>query len=68
EENLFGHLVYGLAAAPVRHTVARGRVLYEDFRHRTVDPEALAGRAGELAPELWRRFHALGWGTPFLGD
>ena len=46
-------------AAPVRHTIARGRVLAE---------EEVAARARERAPELWRRFHALGWGTPYLGE
>ncbi len=67
-ENFFGHLVYGASEAVVRHTVARGRVLYEDFRHLTVDPTALAAHARELSPALWQRFHALSWGTPFLGD
>ncbi|MEN8144445.1 MAG: putative aminohydrolase SsnA [Gemmatimonadota bacterium] len=67
EENLFGHLVYGSSEAPVRHTVARGRVLLEDFRHTTLDPGELATRARELAPPLWKRFHALEWDTPYLG-
>jgi len=66
EENLFGHLVYGTSEAPVRHTVARGRVLLEDFRHTTLDPEELAARARELTPPLWKRFHALEWNTPYL--
>lgn len=67
-DNAFAHLVYGLSEAPVRHTVAGGRVLLEDFRHTTVDPAALARRAREVSPELWRRFHDLSWDTPFLGE
>ncbi len=67
-ENTFGHLVYGLSEAPVRHTVARGAVVLENFRHTTLDPAALAVRANELAPSLWDRFHQLPWGTPFLGS
>ncbi len=67
-ENFFGHLVYGLSEATVRHTVARGRILLEDFRHLTVDCQRLAARARELAPGLWRRFHELSWDTPFLGE
>ncbi len=67
EENLFGHLVYGTSEAPVRHTVARGRVLLEDFRHTTLDPEELAAQARELAPPLWARFRSLDWNTPYLG-
>jgi putative selenium metabolism protein SsnA len=66
-DNLFGHLVYGASEAPVRHTVARGRVLMEDFRHTTLDPQELAATARELAPPLWSRFHSLEWGTTFLG-
>jgi putative selenium metabolism protein SsnA len=66
-DNYFGHLVYGASEAPVRHTVARGRVLLEDFRHRTVDPAELAARARAVSPALWRRFHELSWGTSYLG-
>ena len=66
-DNWFGHLVYGASEAPVRHTVARGRVLLEDFRPLTLDPSALAGEALEASPKLWRRFHALEWNTPYLG-
>jgi putative selenium metabolism protein SsnA len=67
-ENLFGHLVYGASEAPVRHTVARGRVLLEDFCHKTLDPAELAARASALAPALWQRFRALKRGTRFLGE
>lgn len=66
-DNLFGHLAYGASDAPVRHTIARGRLLLEDFRHTTLDPGAIADRARACAPALWRRFHSLGWGTKFLG-
>ena len=58
--NLFGHLVFGAAEAPVRHTIARGEVVLEDFRHTTLDVEAIAGVARDQAPELWERFRALG--------
>lgn len=58
-ENLFGHLVYGASEAVVRHTVARGRVLMEDFALTTLDPGDLARRAREAAPDAWRRFAAL---------
>jgi cytosine/adenosine deaminase-related metal-dependent hydrolase len=67
EGNLLGHLVFGASESPVRHTVARGRVLLEDFVHATLDPEELATAAREVAPGLWERFHALEWGTPYLG-
>ncbi|MCK5641373.1 MAG: amidohydrolase family protein, partial [Gammaproteobacteria bacterium] len=66
-ENLFAHLVYGASEAPVRHTVARGNVLLEEFSHTTLDPKVLAKTAREIAPALWERFHALEWNTPYLG-
>lgn len=67
-ENLFGHLVFGASEAPVRHTVARGRVLLRDFRPTGLDLEELAARAREVAPALWQRFRACARGTRFLGE
>lgn len=67
-ENLYSHLVYGAGEAPVRHTVARGRVLLEDFQHRTLDPAVIAARARELSPALWQRFRAQPRDTHFLGE
>jgi putative selenium metabolism protein SsnA len=67
-DNVFGHLLYGASEAPVRHTVARGKVLLESFRHTTLDVGELTGLARELSPRLWERFHSLQWGTPFLGQ
>ena len=66
--NFFGHLVYDASEAPVRHTVARGRLLLHDFQHQTLDQAALASRARELTPGLWQRFRTLRWGTHFLGN
>ena len=66
-ENLFSHLIYGSSEAPVRHTIAHGRILLEDFCHKTLDPQALAARARALVPGLWQRFHALKDDTSFLG-
>lgn len=66
-ENLFGHFVYGVSEYPVRHTVARGNLLLQDYRHTTVDPATIAAEAREHSPALWERFRALAWGTPYLG-
>ncbi len=66
-ENAFAHLAYGISESPVRHTVARGRIVLEDFHHTTLDPEEIAAHARELAPDLWERFHSLSWGSSFLG-
>jgi putative selenium metabolism protein SsnA len=66
-ENWFGSLVYGASEAPVRHTIARGRLVLEDFAHTTLDPEALSSEARALVPGLWERFHQLEWNTSYLG-
>ncbi len=65
--NAFAHFVYGAGDAPVRHTVVRGRVLLENFAHTTLDPAEIAADARRLTPALWGRFHALPWGTRFVG-
>ncbi len=66
--NVVGHLVYGGSETPVRHTIARGRVVLRDGRHTTIDPDELATQARQAAPGLWDRFAALPWGTSFLGE
>ena len=58
-ENVFAHLVYGCAVTPVRHTVARGRILLEDHRFTTLDPVTITAEAQKATPALWERFHAL---------
>lgn len=67
EENLFAQLMFGATEAPVRHTIARGRVLLQDYVHTTLDPAALAEHAQEITPGLRERFSKLACGTSFLG-
>lgn len=59
-ENLFAHLVYGAAESPVRHTVAHGRLLLEDFQHTTLDVEGITTQARLAAADLWQRVRRLG--------
>ncbi len=65
--NLTGHVLYAASEAPIRHTVARGRVVLRDFELTTIDLAQLSARARELAPEIWRRFDEQSVNTPFLG-
>jgi cytosine/adenosine deaminase-related metal-dependent hydrolase len=67
-ENLFAHLVYGAGGARIRHTVARGQVLMEDFQVQVMDADEIVRRARRLSPGLWDRFRALEWGTKYLGN
>jgi cytosine/adenosine deaminase-related metal-dependent hydrolase len=66
-ENVFGHLIYGANEAPVRHTIARGRVLLEDFDLTRLDLACIAAQAREATPALWERFRTLSARTPFPG-
>jgi putative selenium metabolism protein SsnA len=63
-ENVFGHLVYGASESTIRHTVARGRVLLEDFEHQTLDPSEIATAAREASPAVWQRFRELDSRSP----
>jgi cytosine/adenosine deaminase-related metal-dependent hydrolase len=52
-----GHLVFGMAAAPVTATVVAGRVLMADGRLEIdLDENEVAARAREQAMALWTRF------------
>lgn len=51
-----GHLLFGLVHAPVRHTVARGRVIVEDGRIPHLDESAIRAKALEHAKKMWARF------------
>jgi putative selenium metabolism protein SsnA len=66
--NQFAHLVYGAGDAPIRHTVARGRVLMEDFSLTRLDVERVAGQARAAAPALWERFRRIDLETALPRD
>ena len=53
--NAFEHLVYGASEAPVRHTIARGRILMKDFQLLSVDLESVAAEARKVSAALWSR-------------
>ena len=51
----YGHLLFGLAYAPVRTTIARGRVIMEEGRIPHLDEDAIRARCAERAPRIWSR-------------
>ena len=57
--NAFGHLVYAASEAPVRHTIARGRILMKDFELLSIDLQSVAAEARRLAPRVWSRFREI---------
>lgn len=54
--NLFGHLLFGIANAPIDTLIVDGRVILKDKRCVTVDEAAVAERATRQAKALWERF------------
>jgi putative selenium metabolism protein SsnA len=54
-DTFYGHLLFGLVAAPVGTTIARGRVVVEDGRLPHLDEEAIRARCIERARNLWAR-------------
>lgn len=53
----YGHLLFGLVAAPVTTTICRGRVLLENGVIPYLDEAGIRRKAGERAQALWRRIH-----------
>ena len=59
DDNLAGHLAFGMGAWSVRDVMVGGRWIVRDRRHQLVDEEALRARCREAAPELWDRMARL---------
>jgi cytosine/adenosine deaminase-related metal-dependent hydrolase len=54
-DTFYGHLLFGLGFARIRHTICRGRVIVEDGRIPHLDEEAIRARCVEQAEKLWKR-------------
>jgi putative selenium metabolism protein SsnA len=57
ETNLYGHLLFGLGFAPVRATIARGRVIVDEGRLQHLDEAAIRAHCVERARRIWARIH-----------
>ncbi len=55
--SLYGHLLFGLAFARVRTTIARGRVIMDEGRLLHLDEAAIRHRCVQRAERLWSRIH-----------
>ncbi|MCU0508597.1 MAG: putative aminohydrolase SsnA [Anaerolineae bacterium] len=53
--NLPWHILFGVDAAVVTHTIASGKVLMKDRQLTFLDEAAIMARARELAVEVWKR-------------
>lgn len=54
-ENLFGHLLFGVANAPVDSLIVNGRYVVREGRCVNVDERRIAERAAKRAKALWER-------------
>lgn len=57
--NLFGHLLFGIANAPVDSLFVNGRPVIRERRCVTVDEAAIAAKASKRAIDLWNRFETI---------
>jgi putative selenium metabolism protein SsnA len=57
--NLFGHLLFGIANAPVHGLIVNGRHVVRDGRMVHVDEPSIAEKAARQARLLWQRFEKL---------
>jgi putative selenium metabolism protein SsnA len=55
-QNFPWHVVFGFQSSMVTTTIVGGKVLMKKRELLTLDQEAIAARARELTPRLWRRF------------
>lgn len=54
-ENIWGHILFGVMNLPVRTTICAGRVLMKDFEIKMVDEEKIVVEAKKCAKKLWNR-------------
>jgi putative selenium metabolism protein SsnA len=59
EDNLFGHLLFGIANAPVNALIVNGGHVVRGGKIVNVDEAAIAAKATAQARSLWRRFETL---------
>ncbi len=60
KDNLPWHVIFGVDGSHVTTTICAGRVLMKDRQLLTLDEEAIAAKAREVAGKVWRRFAEIG--------
>lgn len=56
ENNINGHLLFGVSGRFVDTTVINGKVIMEDRKLIGIDEERIMAKSRELATEVWKRF------------
>ena len=57
EENIDGHLIFGLMGKNCRTTIINGKVLYKDREFIGIDEDAINAWTMEQAKKLWGRLN-----------
>lgn len=55
-ENIWGHLLFGIADAVVDTTIVNGRIIMQNKEISGLDEEGIAAHARECSEQVWRRF------------
>ena len=55
-ENLWGHILFGLADAPVHTVIINGKTVLENYRMTEIDEDEIAAKSREVAKRVWERF------------
>jgi cytosine/adenosine deaminase-related metal-dependent hydrolase len=56
--NVPWHIIFGFHESMVTTTMVAGKLLMHDRQLLTLDEEAIAARARQLAPGVWERYNA----------
>jgi len=56
-ENFWGHLLYGIAEAPVDTTMINGKIVVQNGKLLQLDDQQIAAEARTVAQRVWQRFY-----------
>ncbi|HES59180.1 MAG: putative aminohydrolase SsnA [Calditrichaceae bacterium] len=55
-ENIWGHILFGIADAQVDTTIINGRIVMQNKQIIGIDEEEIAAKSREFANRIWRKF------------
>ena len=55
-ENIWGHILFGIADAQVDTTIINGRIVMQNKQIPGIDDEEIAEKSREFADKVWRKF------------
>lgn len=56
QNNLDGHVLFGMSGRAVTSTIVNGKVLMQDRRLTSLDEAEICAKSRELSRKLWQRF------------